>query len=304
MKKALWIVWCCLVLLALPVFAACPTADLTGDCRVDLADFAVIAEQWLTAYDSDDLAAMTFEWLTEGNLEPDITWVLITEPEFSGQMSKYETTNAQYCQFLNAALASGDVTVCGDYVCGADGSNSGADFVGQAYYYLIGNGTYYNEATRGGASRIHYTDNSFTVDGGFENHPVTYVSWDGSTAFCNYYGWRLPTEWEWQGVADYDGSYTYGCGAVITNLMANYYDSVHLDGTREVGSFGAFGYGMCDMAGNVYEWTSSLYTPTSSERELRGGSWHYSSGYSAISYRYNYRVPSYKSYGIGFRVCR
>jgi hypothetical protein len=142
-EKGLWIVWCCSVLLALPVMAACPSADRTGDCRVDLADFAVIAEQWLTAYDSDDLAAMTSEWLTEGFLDPDITWVLITDADFIGQMSKYETTNAQYCVFLNAALASGDVTVCGNYVCGADGSNSGSDFVGQAYYSLIGNGMYY-----------------------------------------------------------------------------------------------------------------------------------------------------------------
>lgn len=47
MKKILWIVWCCLVLLAVPVFAACPLADLTGDCRVGIADFAVFAGQWM-----------------------------------------------------------------------------------------------------------------------------------------------------------------------------------------------------------------------------------------------------------------
>ena len=45
-----------------------------------------------------------------------MVWVSINDPGvpehegFVGQMSKYETTNAQYCQFLNAAIASGDIT--------------------------------------------------------------------------------------------------------------------------------------------------------------------------------------------------
>ncbi len=60
--------------------------DATGDCRVDLADLVILASQWLT----------------EGIPEPDITWVSINDPGFSGhegfngEMSKYETTNAQY----------------------------------------------------------------------------------------------------------------------------------------------------------------------------------------------------------------
>mgnify|MGYP000897189352 FL=1 len=72
---------------ALSCFAVCPTADLTGDCRVDLADLAIFASQWLT----------------EGIPEPDkMVWVSINDPGlpshegFNGEMSKYETTNAQY----------------------------------------------------------------------------------------------------------------------------------------------------------------------------------------------------------------
>jgi formylglycine-generating enzyme required for sulfatase activity len=80
----------------------------------------------------------------------------------------------------------------------------------------------------------------------------------GATAFCNYYGYRLPTEWEWQAVADYDGSFTHGCGTSINNSIANYYYSTHPNGTTIVGAFGAYGYGMCDMAGNVLEWTSTV----------------------------------------------
>jgi formylglycine-generating enzyme len=155
------------------------------------------------------------------NYSSGIIWVSINDPGvpghegFNGQMSRYETTNAQYCQFLNSALLSGDITVSGSTVYGASGSNNGADFPGQIYYDLAGSGFSYNFAVNGGAARIHLNGSSFTVDIGYEDHPVTYVSWYGATAFCNYYGYRLPTQWEWAAVADYDGSFTYGCGLSI-----------------------------------------------------------------------------------------
>jgi formylglycine-generating enzyme required for sulfatase activity len=289
------------------VLAACPSADLSGDCFVDLEDFSLLAGQWLADYDSNDLAAMALEWLTEGTAEPDITWVYIDDPGvsghegFTGQMSKYETTNAQYCEFLNAALASGDITVSGNYVYGANGSNSGADFVGQGYYNLAGSGDTYDGATDGGAARINWTGSSFTVDAGFENHPVTYVNWYGSTAFAGYYGWRLPTEWEWRAVADYTGSFVYGCGTTITNSMANYYGSAHPNGTTVVGAFGTYGYGMCDMAGNVWEWTDSIYSGC---RVIRGGSWSHDDDYCSVSDWLSGRNPLYSSDFLGFRVCR
>ncbi len=231
---------------------------------------------------------------------PSMVFVLISEEGFSGQMSKYETTNAQYCQFLNAAKATGDITVSGDYVYGANGSNIGADFVGQVYYNLAGSGWTYNGATNGGAARINYSGGSFSIDSGFENHPVTYVSWYGSTAFCNYYGYRLPTEWEWQAVADYDGSYTYGCGTSINTSIANCNGSNHPDGTTIVGAFGTYGYGMCDMAGNVWEWTSSIYSGSS--RVLRGGSWTFPPNYGCdVSSRYEGN-PDLAHHILGFRV--
>ncbi|MCK5269595.1 MAG: SUMF1/EgtB/PvdO family nonheme iron enzyme, partial [Sedimentisphaerales bacterium] len=160
------------------------------------------------------IALVLLAIITVNAMADEIEWVFIDDDPgvsghegFNGDMSKYETTNAQYCEFLNAALDSGDVVVDGDLVKGAVGSNPGADFVGEIYF-----DTYAADLD----SQITYSGGAFSVrsrDGyDMSNHPVVEVSWYGATAFCNYYGYRLPTEWEWQAVADYDGSYTYGCG--------------------------------------------------------------------------------------------
>ncbi len=291
MKKALWFVGICFVLMTLPVLGECPSADLTGDCFVDLCDFTLLASQWLT----------------NATPVPDIVWVYINDPGvsghegFIGEMSKNETTNAQYCQFLNAALISGDVLVEGNYVIGANGSNRGGDFIGQVYYDLSGLGQTKDGATNGGAARINYSGGVFTVDSGFEDHPVTYVSWYGSSAFCNYYGWRLPTEWEWQAVADYDGSYIYGCGVTINHNKANYYGTNHPYGTTVVGSFGSYGYGMAEMAGNVWEWTSSI---NGSKRAVRGGAWDYGADPACQVSSLDSRDLDFNYHKGGFRACR
>jgi formylglycine-generating enzyme required for sulfatase activity len=267
-------------------------ADLDGNCKVDMTDLALFANDWMRNGNPFD------QGYTEG--PAGMVWVSINEPNFTGYMSKYETTNAQYCEFLNAAKASGDITVDGNNVFGASGSNSGADFVGQPYYNLAGAGENLDGATNGGAARINYSGGSFSVESGFENHPVTYVTWYGATAFCNYYGYRLPTEWEWQAVADYDGSYTYGCGTSINNGIANYLGSTHPDGTTVVGSFGTYGYGMCDMTGNVWEWTSTV---SGDYRILRGVSW-LDFGNLTVSQYHDHYPASNSGNNVGFRVCR
>ena len=111
-------------------------------------------------------------------------------------------------------------------------------------------------------------------------------------------GWRLPTEWEWQAVADFDGSWEWGCGTVIHNGMANYKGSAHPDGTTIRGTFGSYGYGMCNMAGNVEEWTSSEYA--GSVRIIRDGYWGMLAYYCRVAHR-PHNAPSLCSYGIGFR---
>ncbi len=171
---------------------------------------------------------------------------------FTGYISKYETTNAQYCQFLNDAKVTGDIVISGNNILGASGTNSGTDYIGVKYYVMNQSGKTYNGAVNGGAARISFNGSKFVVSAGFENHPVTYLSVNGALAFCGYYGYRLPTEWEWQAVADYDGTFNYGCGPTSNNSQANYLDSTHPHGTTPVGSYGVFGYDICDMMGNVW----------------------------------------------------
>ena len=100
--------------------------------------------------------------------EPDLTWIFVDEANFSGAISKYEITNAQYCRFLNASLTSGDITVDEEesIVYGAAGSNSGTDFVGEYYYNFNGVGWSIDGATAGGSSRVLYGNGMFYVDNG------------------------------------------------------------------------------------------------------------------------------------------
>jgi len=276
------------------------SADLSGDGIVNFLDLTIMAEQWLEsvppdiswAYVDDDGSGMKDEW---GNP--------IYHGGFNGYISKYETTNAQYCQFLNAAFASGDIIVDSNgIVYGANGSNIGEDFLEEPYYNLSGSGWTYAGATNGGAARINWTGSSFIVDSGFDNHPVTYVSWYGASAFASYYGLRLPTEWEWQAVADYNGSLTYACGWEISNFSANYFWSTHPCGTTIVGTFFAYYAGIMDMSGNVWEWTSSLLND--SHYDIRGGGWDSGEGSCKVWYRNSGISPDTMYSSCGFRVCR
>jgi formylglycine-generating enzyme required for sulfatase activity len=275
-------------------FGACPRADLTGDCEVNLEDFAIMASEWMDI--GEPLPVLN-----------GMVFVTINDPgvpgheAFNGEMSRYETTNAQYCEYLNAALASNDIRVEGSNVIGASGPYSW-----KHYYNFARSGINSYGAINGGAARINWTGSSFTVDSGFDNHPVTHVTWYGSSAFASYYGYRLPTEWEWQAVADYTVAdpYKYGCGNGINNSIANIRDSTHPDGTTIVGSFGAYGYEMCNMASNVSEWTSSLYDSASGDLVVRGGGWTGGDIYCSVGRRSKVE-PDETHFGfLGFRVCR
>ena len=290
--------------------AACPSADLTGDCFVNFDDFALMGAQW-PATDFNDIGAMANQWLTEG--VPDdpriMVWVYINddgsgmrglygepidEGGFNGYMSKYETTNSQYCEYLNSAMNDGLITVYNDDVYA----------VGDISHSQV----YFKPYPGYACSQITYSDSVFSVrsrDGySMANHPVVCVSWYGATAFCNYYGYRLPTEWEWQAVADYDGSYDYGCGKTISHSKANYDQDNPLGlslipYTSPVDHYPSYGYGMNDMAGNAWEWISK---DSGWHRVVRGGGWGENGSICTVWGWSNYD-PFSAHFDLGFRVC-
>ena len=164
---------------------------------------------------------------------------------------------------------------------------------------------------------------------GKENHPVVYVSWYAAMAYAQWAGKRLPTEAEWEkaargGLVDKK----YPRGNAIDTSKANYNKDV--GNTTPVGRYAPNGYGLHDMAGNVWEWCldaheADFYTrsprrnPLAGEmtltevmtnyknvttlRVLRGGSWSNFAQYLRVAARY-WNTPTSTFVGIGFRCAR
>lgn len=105
-------------------------------------------------------------------------------------------------------------------------------------------------------SRIKRTAGKFSIERGYSKHPVVGVTWYGAMAYATWIGKRLPTEAEWE-VACCGGmeNPTYPTGENIEKTEANFFSS----DTIPVMSYPPNGYGLYDMAGNVYEWCFDWY---------------------------------------------
>lgn len=149
------------------------------------------------------------------------------------------------------------------------------------------------------------------------HHPVVKVTWEDAQAFCEWNGGRLPTEAEWEMAAR--GGLTgalYPWGDEIDCQLANYGDC--LGDTSPVDSHAPNGYGLHDMAGNVYEWVADWYDgsyyryspeenpggPAKGEnRVIRGGSWGEDQRSMRVALRH-WNLPAYPQNFIGFRCAQ
>lgn len=265
-------------------------------------------------------------------------WAQIPAGEFYfGQHEDVETTDAyeimvtdvttqQYADFLNAALADGYVKADGDNILGyypGDPFNS----VNHEIEIKAGDWTFIPLADA--SQRVRFDGTRFTVQPGYENHPMTMVSWFGALGYCQYYGWRLPSELEWEKAARGPSTGSgptrpFPWGDEIARENANFYAS--RDPFEDMRSFGsrtspvgfynggqyggyqtldsASPYGLYDMAGNVWQWIGDVQPQEGfSDRFMRGG--------SKDTYDMDLRVwvrnsapPMYFSPGVGFRCVR
>jgi len=150
-----------------------------------------------------------------------------------------------------------------------------------------------------------------------ENHPVVGVSQKEVQAYAQWLNTlfdikkRLPTEDEWEKAArgGMEGIYPWGDESPKDDVRANYNGNNRFDGTSPVGSFknGVNAFGLFDMAGNVWQWTSTSSVEETGEGPVniivKGGSWMDGPNELRVSNR-NELDPSQQYGDVGFRLVR
>ncbi len=139
--------------------------------------------------------------------------------------------------------------------------------------------------------------------------PVEMVSWDDAQIFIQNLNqlsgkklYRLPTEEEWEYACRAGSTSEYYFGNYASQLGEYaWYDGNSGQTTHPVGQKKPNGWGLYDMAGNVWEWTDSWYDSSRSRRVIRGGSWDFTAVHCRSAFR-GYYHPGSRIGIIGFRL--
>ncbi len=222
----------------------------------------------------------------------------------SFMMTKYEITNQQFAEFLNVK----DIPANGIYSGGA-----------YPTFPLI----FFNYTNEDWS--LIYANGQWQSPTGYENYPITSISWYGAVEFCTYAGGRLPTEAEWEYACRAGTTTMFNTGDCLDYTKANYNWVIpftncintnpnYPTSPQQVGSYPPNGYGLYDMHGNVWELCNDWfdYYPTSPQnnpsgaltgqyKTERGGSWTYGASSCRSSKRFAIS-PGQGSTHTGFRV--
>lgn len=190
-------------------------------------------------------------------------------------MDSFEVTSEQFAQFVEE---TGYKTV-------AERDLNAADYPGAPPENLVPGSLLFHK-TRGPVDLNNYTNWWAWTPGtswrfprgpgsslkGLEQHPVVHVAFEDAESYARWAGKELPTEAEWEFAArgGLDGkAFTWGDehfpgGKPMANSWQGEFPWQNLledgyEGTAPVGSFPPNGYGLYDMAGNVWEWTSDWF---------------------------------------------
>lgn len=303
------------------VFVGCAPAPAVGAVTPPLIDPGIDADSWAL------IPAGAFPYGQHDHLTP---------IEYDYEMMVTDVTNAHFAQFLNAALAEGVLRIAtiavemGGNVTTVEGVSvyyPGDEFRGYEHEEEITAGEKLVIPLKEEGLRLLWNGQSFEPIPEYFNHPVTMVTWFGAKAYCEFYGWRLPGEVEWEkaarGTEFVDGrGLPFPWGTEIKGNNANYYSSFDLfekmfgklGNTTPVGFYNGktyegyqtidspSPYGLYDMAGNVWQWTADIY-PDQHYRYMRGGSF-YSYEVDLRVWKRNSAHPSYYSPQVGFRCAR
>ncbi len=292
--------------------------------------FLVLAAASLAACAPVDLEAPVP--IYETGIDPE-AWALVPAGEFlAGQHNEpvsldydfeimvTDVTVGQYVAYLNRALAEGSLHQDGQRILGF---YPGDRYHGAKHELEIPAADYPFVPLDDPASRFVFDGQAFTARPGWEDHPMTNVSWFGAWGYCTDHGWRLPLEHEWEKAArGSQDDRPFPWGDEITRAHANFYASrdpfedmsrygsrttpVGYYNGKTYGTFTTFDaaspYGLYDMAGNVWQWLGDIL-PGFSDRLMHGG--------SKDTYDMDLRLwvrnsapPMYYGPGVGFRCVR